>query len=165
MSPYAIQAEVLDHRGSGPAAAGNGATPAGTGAPDFVGAGWAFPIRTDATGSIALVRGDREIAESLRLILSTSPGERPTRPEFGCAVHELVFAPADSATAGRIAHAVQVAVERWEPRVELIDVDVSFAEAGAGMRANIQLRYTLLGSNDPRNLVFPFYVIPHEGDS
>lgn len=137
----------------------------GQNAPDFIGAGWAFPIRTDATGSIALVRGDREIADSIRLILSTAPGERPTRPEFGCAIHELVFAPADSATAGRIAHAVQVAVERWEPRVQLIDVQASFSEAADGMRANIELRYTMLGSNDPRNLVFPFYVIPHEGGS
>jgi phage baseplate assembly protein W len=131
---------------------------------DFIGAGWAFPIRTDATGSIALVRGDREVADSLRLILSTAPGERPTRPEFGCAVHELVFSPADSATAGRIAHAVAVAIERWEPRVELIDVHTTFTETGTGMRADILISYTLLGSNDPRNLVFPFYVIPaHEG--
>jgi len=133
---------------------------------DFIGAGWAFPVRTDPTGSIALVRGDREIADSLRLILSTAPGERPTRPEFGCAVHELVFAPADSATAGRIAHAVAVAIERWEPRVELIDVRTSFSEGGDGLRADILIRYTLLGSNDPRNLVFPFYVIPaHEGSA
>jgi phage baseplate assembly protein W len=128
---------------------------------DFVGAGWAFPIRTDATGSIALVRGDREIAESIRLILATAPGERPTRPEFGCAIHDLVFAPADAATAGRIAYEVRLALERWEPRILLDDVVVSFAEADAG-RLRIDVRYRLRGSNDPRNLVFPFYVIPNQ---
>ncbi|MFC9492336.1 GPW/gp25 family protein, partial [Streptomyces hydrogenans] len=55
---------------------------------EFVGAGWAFPPHTDATGSIALVRGERELEESIRLILATSPGERPMRPEFGCAIND-----------------------------------------------------------------------------
>src|SRR5215213_6553856 len=113
--------------------------------PDFVGAGWAFPVRTDVTGGIALVTREREIEESVRLILATAPGERPMRPEFGCAVHDYVFAPADASTAGAVAYAVRVALDRWEPRIELRDVTVQYA-----------LRCT----NDPRNLVFPFYTIP-----
>jgi len=130
---------------------------------DFIGAGWGFPIRTDATGSIALVRGDREVAESIRLILGTAPGERPTRPEFGCAIHDLVFAPADSATAGRIAYEVRLSLERWEPRLILDEVLISFADADRGL-LHIDIRYRLRGGNDPRNLVYPFYVIPtHEG--
>ncbi|MGC5020962.1 GPW/gp25 family protein [Micromonospora sp. DT47] len=129
---------------------------------EFIGAGWAFPLRTDPTGSIALVRGEREIIESIRLILATAPGERPMRPEFGCAIHDLVFAPADAATAGRIAYEVRLALERWEPRIELADVIVQF-DAGDAGKLFIDVRYTLRGSNDPRNLVFPFYVIPsHE---
>ncbi|MFF5422199.1 GPW/gp25 family protein, partial [Streptomyces misionensis] len=67
---------------------------------EFIGAGWAFPPRTDATGSIALVRGEHELEESIRLILATSPGERPMRPEFGCGINDYVFAPADAGTAG-----------------------------------------------------------------
>lgn len=129
---------------------------------EFIGAGWAFPLRTDATGSIALVSGEREIVESIRLILATAPGERPMRPEFGCAIHDLVFAPADAATAGRIAYEVRRSLERWEPRIELSDVVVRFDEAEAG-KLLIDIRYEPRGSNDPRNLVFPFYVIPsHE---
>jgi Bacteriophage baseplate protein W len=128
-------------------------------ASEFVGSGWAFPIRTDATGGIALVRGDREIAESIRLILGTAPGERPNRPEFGCAIHDLVFAPADAATAGRIAYEVRLALDRWEPRIVLDEVVVGFAEVASGT-LHIDVRYRLRGSNDPRNLVFPFYVIP-----
>src|SRR4051812_44531262 len=93
---------------------------------DFVGAGWAFPIRTDLTGGIALVRREREIEESIRLILGTSIGERPMRPEFGCAIHDYVFAPADYATAGRIAYEVRVSLDRWEPRIDVVDVDVPF---------------------------------------
>jgi uncharacterized protein len=126
---------------------------------EFLGAGWAFPLRTDATGSIALVNGEREVVESIRLILATAPGERPMRPEFGCAIHDLVFAPADAATAGQIAYEVRIALERWEPRITVSDVVVSFDEADRGVLL-IEIRYALRGSNDPRNLVFPFYVIP-----
>ncbi|MEJ2854016.1 MULTISPECIES: GPW/gp25 family protein [unclassified Saccharothrix] len=131
---------------------------------DFVGRGLAFPVHTDATGSVALVGGDREVVESIRLILATAPGERPMRPEFGCAIHDLVFAPADAATAGRIAYEVRVSLERWEPRITLADVSVGFDEVDQGTLL-IDIRYALRGTNDPRNLVFPFYVIPpHEAD-
>jgi phage baseplate assembly protein W len=128
-------------------------------AQEFVGAGWAFPLRADTTGGIALVSGVREIEESIRLILATAPGERPMRPEFGCAVHEYVFAPADASTAGDIAYAVRVALERWEPRIELEGIDVRFDEVDQGT-LYIQISYAVRGTNDPRNLVFPFYVIP-----
>ncbi|XVV01710.1 GPW/gp25 family protein [Actinosynnema sp. CA-248983] len=131
---------------------------------DFVGRGLAFPVHTDATGSVALVGGDREVVESIRLILATAPGERPMRPEFGCAIHDLVFAPADAATAGRIAYEVRLSLERWEPRISLADVSVGFDEVDHGTLL-IDIRYSLRGTNDPRNLVFPFYVIPpHEAD-
>jgi phage baseplate assembly protein W len=129
---------------------------------EFIGSGWAFPLHTDVTGAIALATGDREVFESIHLILATAPGERPMRPEFGCAVHDLVFAPADAATAGRIAYEVRIALERWEPRIDLTDVVVRFDEIAEG-RLLIDVRYRLRGGNDPRNLVFPFYVIPsHE---
>jgi uncharacterized protein len=131
---------------------------------DFIGRGLAFPVHTDATGSVALVGGEREIVESIRLILATAPGERPMRPEFGCAIHDLVFAPADAATAGRIAYEVRLSLERWEPRITLADVSVGFDEVDRGTLL-IDIRYALRGTNDPRNLVFPFYVIPpHEAD-
>jgi uncharacterized protein len=125
----------------------------------FIGAGLAFPLHTDPTGGLALVRGEREIVEAIRLILATSPGERPMRPEFGCAIGEFVFAPADATTAGLIAYEVRVALERWEPRIDLHDVQVDFADSENGVLL-INIRYALRDSNDPRNLVFPFYVIP-----
>ena len=134
-------------------------------AADFVGAGWSFPVRMSPTGGVQLSTGDREIMESIRLILSTAPGERPMRPEFGCAIHRYVFAPANQATAGDMAHAVRLALERWEVRIELEDVRVLFDRAEEGV-LGIEIGYRLRGTNDPRNLVFPFYVIPqHEGDA
>ena len=72
-------------------------------AEEFIGAGIGFPLRSDATGGIALVSSDREIEEAIRLVLGTAHGERPMRPEFGCGIHEYVFAPADATTAGLIA--------------------------------------------------------------
>ncbi|MEE6296170.1 GPW/gp25 family protein [Georgenia wangjunii] len=129
---------------------------------EFIGAGWAFPLCTDQTGRIALVTDEREIEESIRLILATSPGERPMRPEFGCAVHDYVFAPADASTAGDIAYAVRVSLERWEPRIDLEGVSVRFDAVDDGV-LYIDIHYSVRGTNDPRNLVFPFYVIPqHE---
>ena len=129
---------------------------------EFIGAGWAFPLRTDPTGTVALVTGIREIEESMRLILGTARGERPMRPEFGCGVHDYVFAPADAATAGDISYAVGVALDRWEPRIEVKDVTVRFDAVHAGT-LYVDIEYSVRGTNDPRNLVFPFYVIPaHE---
>lgn len=131
---------------------------------EFVGAGWAFPMAIDATGSVALVRREREIEESIRLILGTSYGERPMRPEFGCGIHELVFAPADSATAARIAYEVRESLDRWEPRVDVVDVEVTTSDVDAAA-LYVHITYSVRGSNDPRNLVFPFYVIPSEETS
>jgi uncharacterized protein len=132
-------------------------------AADFVGAGWGFfPLRTDVTGRIVLVTDEQEIEESIRLILATSPGERPMRPEFGCAIHDFVFAPADAATAGQIAFEVRTALGRWEPRIDVLDVRADFSMADQGT-LHIEIGYRIRGTNDPRNLVFPFYVIPaHE---
>jgi phage baseplate assembly protein W len=128
-------------------------------AQEFIGHGWAFPLRADPTGGITLVSGVPEIEESIRLILATAPGERPMRPEFGCAVHDYVFAPADAGTAGDLAYAVRVALDRWEPRIELEGVAVRFDAVDQGT-LYIDIEYSVAGTNDPRNLVFPFYVIP-----
>jgi phage baseplate assembly protein W len=128
---------------------------------EFIGSGWAFPMRINAIGGIALVSRDREIQESIRLILGTAEGERPMRPEFGCGIHDFVFAPADSSTAGRIAHEVRRALDRWEPRITLNDVVITF-DAVESNALYIDVQYSIRGSNDPRNLVFPFYTIPTE---
>jgi uncharacterized protein len=128
----------------------------------FIGRGWGFPMRVDATGGIGMVEREQEIEEAIRLILGTAPGERPMRPEFGCGIHEYVFAPGDGATAGRIAYEVRAALDRWEPRIEVTDVVVAFDTVDAGT-LYVDVRYTVRATNNPRNLVFPFYTIPDEG--
>ena len=127
----------------------------------FIGTGWAFPLATDATGSIALVTDDREIAEAIWLVLATTPGERPMRPEFGSRLADYVFAPANATTAGQLANEVRAALERWEPRIDVGDIDIGLGAIGSGV-IYIDVHYQIRGDNDPRNLVFPFYVIPDE---
>jgi uncharacterized protein len=127
-------------------------------ATDFIGAGLGFPMRTDAVGGVALVTREREIEEAIRLVLGTAPGERPMRPEFGSRIHEHVFGPANASTAGQLAYEVRASLDRWEPRVDVDDVEVSFDAADNGV-LYIDVRYRLRGTNDPRNLVFPFYLI------
>lgn len=127
----------------------------------FIGRGWAFPLRVSATGGIGLVGGDVEIEQAIRLILGTAPGERPMRPDFGCGIHDHVFAPGDGATAGLLAREVRIALERWEPRIAVRDVVVAFDAVDAGV-LYLDVRYTVRSTNDRRNLVFPFYTLPAE---
>lgn len=131
---------------------------------DFIGAGWAFPLRTDPTGAFGLATGGTDIEQAIEIILRTSPGERPMRPEFGCRVNDHIFAPAGSATAAAIARDVRTALEDWEPRIDVEDVVVDFDGTGSGT-FHIDVGYRIHGRNDIRNLVFPFYVIPDEPDS
>ncbi|HET9346830.1 MAG TPA: GPW/gp25 family protein [Candidatus Limnocylindrales bacterium] len=129
---------------------------------EFIGRGWAFPLRTDATGGIAMVSRERELEEAIRLILGTSPGERPMRPEFGCRIHDYVFASADGATANLLGAEVRRSLARWEPRIDVEDVVISFDVHDSALMY-IDVRYSIRSTNDRRNLVFPFYVIPGEG--
>jgi phage baseplate assembly protein W len=132
-------------------------------AQQFIGSGWSYPMRTDVTGSIALSRGDRDIVEAIRLILGTSPGERPMRPEFGCGIHDRVFDSADASTAGDIAVDVKDALRRWEPRINVRSVDVTIDDYDHA-KLYVDVSYEIRGTNSKRNLVFPFYVIPEHED-
>lgn len=127
---------------------------------DFIGSGWAFPAAISRTGSVRLVGGVEEIDASIRMILSTVPGERVMRPEFGCSMWDQLFAPLTPGTLGLIEQAVREALARWEPRIEVSSV-LATADQGNGT-VHIALGYTIHSTNDIRNLVFPFYTIPTE---
>ena len=129
---------------------------------DFVGAGWAFPLQVDARGGIALARRDQELEQAMRLILATYPGERPMRPDFGSRVRDFVFRSATIETAAELSDEVHKALLRWEPRVVVESVDVT-VDAAERNRLYIDVNYIVKGTNDRRNLVFPFYTIPDDG--
>ena len=127
---------------------------------DFIGSGWAFPAAINRTGSVRLVSGTDEVDGSIRMILSTVPGERVMRPEFGCAMWEMLFAPLTAGTLGLIEQMVREALDRWEPRV-VVDSVLATAEQASGT-VHITIGYRIRSTNDVRNLVFPFYTIPTE---
>ena len=127
-----------------------------------LGSGLAFPLGVDDRGRIALAREEIDVEQAIRIILSTAPGERPMRPEFGCAVHDCVFERIDADTLARIDQAVRVALDRWEPRIDLEDIVFETRREGELL---VHLRYRLRATNDVRNLVFPFYVVPAEETS
>lgn len=118
-------------------------------------------MRVDQTGGVALSDGHDVIGDSIRLILGTSPGERPMRPDFGCPIHEHIFEPADATTEGFIAFEVERSLRRWEPRIDVQAVEVRAADDDPSLLF-IAIDYALRDTNDRRNLVFPFYVIPNE---
>lgn len=131
---------------------------------DFIGRGISFPLRVDQGGSIALTSGAADIEGSLRMVLMTAPGERLMRPQFGCRIWDLLFEPINANTLGLMAEAVRDAVSQWEPRIVLEDVQLDVDQRELG-RVHINLRYRIRATNDRRNLVFPFYVIPRETES
>ena len=130
---------------------------------DFIGKGVMFPMRVDQSGSIALTTGAEELVSAMRMILSTAPGERVMRPKFGCAIWDLLFEPINANTMGLMAVAVYEALGQWEPRIVVDDVAVKPDDADHG-RVSIDIAYRVKTTNDRRNLVFPFYVIPREGE-
>lgn len=131
--------------------------------PSFIGRGLAFPLRVDHTGALALSSGPGDIDGSLRVILATAPGERLMRPTFGCRIWDLMFEPVNANTLGLMAQAVRDAVAEWEPRVELETVEVD-PDADEQAAVRIHLTYRVRTTNDRRNLVYPFYLIPREED-
>jgi phage baseplate assembly protein W len=131
---------------------------------DFLGTGWAFPLRVDDAGAVAMSSYDDNIRESIHIILGTAKGERQMRPDFGCGIHELVFARNDHATAGLAIYHVEQALIRWEPRIELIKVDaapgvdITHGYPSAGDRLIVSIDYRVIATNSIFNLVYPFYL-------
>lgn len=132
--------------------------------PSIVGRGWAFPIHLDNQGRIALASDEAEIHQAIHLILSTAPGERVMRPDFGCRIHELIFAPNDLTTAATAERYIKEALGRWEPRITVTRVKATPSEMQMGVLM-IQVNYKLKANQDPRSLVFPFYLLPDEAEA
>jgi phage baseplate assembly protein W len=129
---------------------------------DFLGVGWAFPVRPGPEGAIALAHHEDSVRESIWLILNTSPGERVMRPTFGCGLNDSVFSVAGATTSGLVAEAVRNALAMWEPRLELLDVQVT-PDEGRSSTLMIHISYVVRATNNVFNLVYPFYLDQVEG--
>ncbi len=117
---------------------------------DFLGRGWRFPFGFDTgSGSVALSEFEQNIRESITIILGTKPGERQMLPTFGCRIHELMFSPNTRATSTLIAHYVEDALKRWEPRIDVLSVD-SWPDPKGVIR--VEVNYRVKSTNDAQQL-------------
>lgn len=123
---------------------------------EFLGKGWAFPLKL-REGRISLSSAEEDIREAIRIILSTRKGERIMRPEFGCGIQEMVFEPLNETSRGLIRYQVEDALTRWEPRIELIKVQVDFDQNEPG-RVLVKIEYAVRSTNARENIVYPFYL-------
>ncbi|HEY0078521.1 MAG TPA: GPW/gp25 family protein [Pyrinomonadaceae bacterium] len=124
---------------------------------EFLGVGWKFPIRVNARGGLSYSRHEQDIEEAVWIILSTAKGERVMEPDFGCGIHEYIFAPNNAATRGSIIYSVQKALAEYEPRIDVESVRVE-TFPGSENRLLIHVDYRVRSTNGRRNLVYPFYL-------
>jgi phage baseplate assembly protein W len=130
----------------------------------FVGRGFSWPLEVDHTGSLRLTEGPPDLDRSIRVVLLTAPGERLMRPDFGCRIWDLLFEPVTANLLGLVAEAVRDALARWEPRIVVDDVQPTVDSDDSAL-IRIAIDYRVRVTNDRRNLVYPFYVIPHEPET
>jgi len=123
---------------------------------DFLGKGFAFPLQINQRGGINVSKQEQKIRESILIILGTQYNERVMRPDFGCNLKSLVFAPNNAATANLARHYVEEGLTKWEPRIALDEVLVE--NDNSEERLMIQVCYRIKSTNEPGNLVYPFYL-------
>lgn len=123
---------------------------------EYLGVGWTFPIRINSRGGFSLSLYEQDVQEALWIILSTARGKRQMVPDFGCGIHDYVFAPNNSVTQGNITHAVRLALTQWEPRIDVLDVNVD-GSTEPNMLV-IRVDYRIRANNTVYNMVYPFYL-------
>ncbi|MFY9271084.1 MAG: GPW/gp25 family protein [Candidatus Manganitrophaceae bacterium] len=122
----------------------------------FLGAGWGFPVTVDSAGRLERAEYEERIRQSIWIILGTAKGERVMRPDFGCGIYDLVFENVTADTAGRISQAVREALLLFEPRIDVVDLQVRSENNGEVML--ILIDYQVRATNNLFNLVYPFYL-------
>ena len=110
-------------------------------------------LKLSPSGGIAMVQEEASVRQAILLLLSTVPGERIMRPDYGCELHRLVFAPNDDTTAGLAIHYVRRALERWEPRIDLLHLDAN-RSADEPFRLDISLEYRVRTTQSTGRLFF-----------
>lgn len=124
---------------------------------DFLGIGWKYPLRLTKEGDVALSSAEEDIEEAIWIILGTVPGERLMHPDFGCRIHELVFASNNTNTIGLARHYVEDAIRHWEPRIDEVEVEVQTDPIQRSLLL-INVSYRIRAADSRNNLVYPFYL-------
>ena len=125
---------------------------------DYLGRGISFPLRINVQGELKTDGGDRNLQESISSILNTKLGERVYRPNFGCRLSDLTFAPMNQQTILLARIYVEEALNRWEPRIKVTGV---YAEPDPIRgRLDLKILYEIKKSHDRRSMVYPYYLLP-----
>jgi phage baseplate assembly protein W len=124
---------------------------------EFLGIGWKYPVGVEADGSISSSSYEKNIRESILLILGTAKGERLMRPEFGCSIHDYAYSTMDTLTRRMIENSVYEALVAWEPRIEVNEIK-TLTEKDLEGKLLISIDYKIRRSNTRVNLVYPFYL-------
>jgi phage baseplate assembly protein W len=124
---------------------------------EFLGIGWKFPLQVTPGGKIAQAKYEQRIEESIYLILSSAKGERVMLPDFGCGIHDLVFAPNNPMTLTVVVQTVRQALVAYEPRIDVLDVSAETAPEEPNLLL-IRINYRIRANNAVGNLVYPFYI-------
>ena len=124
----------------------------------FLGVGWMFPPQVDADGTISLAEYEASVRQAIHIILGTNPGERVMRPDFGAGLNEFVFEPVSVTTMHRLQTRVQEALTDWEPRIDVLEVNVT-TDPVQRNQLLIAISYRVRASNTLANLVYPFYLM------
>jgi phage baseplate assembly protein W len=127
----------------------------------FLGTGWAFPLRVDPRGEIAMASHEEDVRQAIKIIIGTALGERVMRPDFGSGLQRLVFEPVSTTTVSLVKHQVEQALIEWEPRIDLEEVRVTTDPATRNLLL-IEVDYRVRATNTFYNLVYPFYLIEGE---
>lgn len=122
-----------------------------------LGQGLAFPVLPNENGTMARSSGAEKVRESIWLILSTATGERLMQPDFGCAVHDLVFQANTATIRSAMADKVRKALEDWEPRIDVLEVSAE-SDATNHNRVLVRISYRLRANNALFNLVYPLFL-------
>lgn len=131
---------------------------------DFLGRGFAFPPRIDsATGQFVMADSEEDIRQAIYIILMTRMKERAMLPDFGSNLHEYIFALPDSDFEIRIASEIREALMKYEPRVINVGVEIDTRDIQNGT-VYLNISYTVRATNNPNNLVFPYYLIEGVGE-
>lgn len=123
----------------------------------YLGKAWSYPPELDAENKMTiLVENEENIRQSLWTLLSTSPGERVHRYEFGCPIRKYVFEIMDTTTQTLIREEIEKSIILFEPRINLNSVKLDIHQNDGIM--NIILDYTVRQTNRRSNMVYPFYL-------
>ncbi|MBW4508243.1 MAG: GPW/gp25 family protein [Scytonematopsis contorta HA4267-MV1] len=124
---------------------------------NFLGVGWISSVDCDENGQIKMARHEDCVRQSIWMILGTARGERLMRPNFGCGIHDLVFANNTASISGQIISEVEQALSEWEPRIDVLHIDVT-PDTNHPNCLFIQINYHVRTTNNRFNLVYPFYL-------